>query len=104
MPAYFLHFLLFIYSFLDPFGDKVSLCSPKKWWCIPVILVLRSLRQKDLAFRAMLGCLDLSPKQTKASRTLMKTLFKAVETGIGPVAVRKEDSVPSMIQACKSFS
>lgn len=99
MSAYFLHFLLFIYLFLGSFGAKVSLCSPKKWWCTPLILVLRSLRQEDLAFRAMLGCLDLSPKQTK-----IKTLFKAVEMGTGPVVVREKDSVPGMIRACKCFS
>lgn len=43
-------------------------------------------------------------KTNKKSRTLMKTLFKAVEMGTGPVVVREEDSVPGMIRACKCFS
>lgn len=34
----------------------------------------------------------------------MKTLFKAVEMGTGPGVVREEDSVPSLIWACKCFS
>jgi hypothetical protein len=47
------------------------------------------LKQDDLAFRAILGCLDLSQKQTNKQNQehFKKTVFRALEIGTGPDAV-----------------
>jgi hypothetical protein len=43
------------------------------WWCAPVILVLRRLRQEDLEFEASLGCDSYSI--TKKIKRMLKFDF-----------------------------